>query len=115
MVSIMNFKVGNTIYILNNPIKLNKLVDTVAKALSVKVPEKIIPYNLGYALGNLGDLIGYIVDRGMPFNTNYFFELANEKVYDGSLITKEIDFNYNDNIAETTKYFANHYKKEGIL
>tara|TARA_Y100001934_G_C12198383_1_gene699923 strand:+ start:110 stop:1081 length:972 start_codon:yes stop_codon:yes gene_type:complete len=115
MVLLININIGNRIYILNNPIKLNELVDTVAKTLRVNTPKKIIPYNIGYALGFLGDLMGHLVNRDMPFNSNYLSELANEKIYDGGLITKEIQFNYNDNIAEKTKILVNHYIKKGVL
>jgi len=106
---------NNGIYILNNPVKTNELVNLVSKQLNVKSPKKIIPYNVGYNLAKLCDLIGIFIGKKMPFNSNVFFELTNQKVYDGTLILKKTKFEYNNSVIELTKKLAIYYEQKGLL
>ena len=111
----INNKYKNAIYIINNPVEVFRLVNAIAKELNVEEPKKNIPSNVGYNLAKISDLIGRLTYRSMPFNSNLFFELTNEKIYDGSLVSNETLFRYDHNIVETVKKLANRYKAEWLL
>ena len=71
-------------YVLNTPTNLKNVVDVISNTLAVKNPKRIIPYNIGEKCGILCDLLQNISNIQIPFNSNRFQEITNEKQYIGN-------------------------------
>ena len=105
----------NAVYILNNPIRLNNLVRSIAQYLKVKEPKRVIPYNVGCQLATFGDVIQSFLNIPVPFNSNVLQELTNDKIYEDYLVKKEIVSNYSNNILQTITSLATRYREEGLI
>lgn len=115
MKSLITLNNKSGIYILNNPIKLNKLVDTIAEALQIKSPKRIIPYVIGRQIGILCDLFQYLLKIQMPFQSNRLIELTNERQYKGDLVKNEILSINNNDLIKDIKNLTTRYIKEGLI
>ena len=115
MQSLITLNNKSGIYILNNPIKLNKLVDTIAEALQIKSPKRIIPYVIGRQIGILCDLFQYLLKIQMPFQSNRLIELTNERQYKGDLVKNEILSINNNDLIKDIKNLTTRYIKEGLI
>ena len=115
MKSLITLNNKSGIYILNNPIKLNKFVDTIAEALQIKSPKRIIPYVIGQQIGILCDLFQYLLKIQIPFQSNRLIELTDERQYKGDLVKNEILPINNNDLIKDIKNLTTRYIKEGLI
>ena len=115
MKSLITLNNKSGIYILNNPIKLNKFVDTIAEALQIKSPKRIIPYVIGQQIGILCDLFQYLLKIQIPFQSNRLIELTDERQYKGDLVKNEILSINNNDLIKDIKNLTTRYIKEGLI
>ena len=115
MKSLITLNNKSGIYILNNPIKLNKFVDTIAEALQIKSPKRIIPYVIGQQIGILCDLFQYLLKIQIPFQSNRLIELTDERQYKADLVKNEILSINNNDLIKDIKNLTTRYIKEGLI
>ena len=84
MKSLIKLESKKKLYVLNTPTNLKNVVDVISNTLAVKNPKRIIPYNIGEKCGILCDLLQNISNIQIPFNSNRFQEITNEKQYIGN-------------------------------
>lgn len=103
------------IFIVNEPMRLDTLLDLVAVAVGAPAPTRAIPPAIGRVAGALGSAAERVLGRSLPINRERVRDLMNTTWYDASALAGAAGFRCNGGVAQTVRDLATVYRTEGLL
>lgn len=103
------------VYVVNTPARLRALIEWVADELGRRPPRARLPYWAGKVAVQTGALASTLLGRDLPFTPGHLRELTNTTRYDGSAITRCLDFAYPLGIEAALRAMVRQYRQEGLV
>lgn len=104
-------------YILNSPVHLHDIVDTIAYTLNLPAPRRRLPISIGNAIAISSTILTRFFKLSIPFDKERLIELTNTNLFDPAKFQQHYPtaLNSNSSILTTVSSLALMYKSQGLL
>ncbi|MGE5373204.1 MAG: NAD-dependent epimerase/dehydratase family protein [Solirubrobacterales bacterium] len=115
LIAALQKEAGGRDYILNTPVLLRDAVYIIASELGLPAPARTLPVWSGKLGGEIAAGLSALTGRNLPFNRERFRELTNTTCFDGTRITRELNFDYPTGVLPALRELTRFYRVTGLL